>query len=70
MGLGFVLRDHWGSVVLTGKSMIRAEGRNTILEEMVIRYALKTVGQYRQSATHVEFNKYTLVRVQLINAPK
>lgn len=54
VGLGFVLRDCSGSMVLAGKSTCRATGSSTVLEGMAIRYALQMVEQYRLQASHMD----------------
>lgn len=68
VGLGFVLQDCNGSVVLAGKLTCRATGSNTILEGMEIRYALQMVEQYKLQASHIECDNQGIV--QLIIALK
>lgn len=46
VGLGFVLRDAAGKVVLAGKTECVAAGSSTLIEALAIKHALQMVDQY------------------------
>lgn len=53
-GLGFVLRDEEGKVLLAGKTECRTTGGSTLMESLAIRYALRMILQYDLHADSVE----------------
>lgn len=59
IGMGFVLRDYHGRVVLAGKRKMNAAGTSTLLEAMAIRYGMQTVKQYHLQANTVEGDNKT-----------
>lgn len=60
-GMGFVLRDDHGRVVLAGKTEQMVTGSTTMLEGMALRFALQEVKRYRFRPHHIECDNQTIV---------
>lgn len=61
IGMGFVIRDVNGAVILAGKSEQEATGSSAVLEGLALRYAMQVTAQYHLRVTTVESDSKQLV---------
>ncbi|KAH6763217.1 hypothetical protein C2S52_020650 [Perilla frutescens var. hirtella] len=61
MGLGFVVRNDRGVVMLAGKHEVRQMGNSTIMEGIAVLYALHTLQEYGWHSIIVETDSKNLV---------
>ncbi|KAL8464185.1 hypothetical protein ACS0TY_033923 [Phlomoides rotata] len=60
VGLGFVIRDAAGSVLLTSTRRYKIEGNSTLLEALALRFGLEAARQYGIATYYFEMDSSNL----------